>query len=279
METVRQFLRKRRWLAFFVHQLLILALAFGFLNLVRAVSGRTIHGGREPVGLLDGIGLVLLSIGVIVFTVFFYRRIKDENAPALGIELSVRRFIEFIAGLLVGFVFVITPYLTAVYNRRLFVVDSITAHSDVFPALQIIAVAFILLLVQAVAEETANRAFPLRLWENRPLFFRLLVPSVFFALLHLADENLSFERPAVLIVAGAVQTLAYLLTGNIWLTSGIHTGANAASFSVTGLWYAGAVVALAGASPYPNWTAIAALLVLMSVLYAVSRSAHKKTRL
>jgi membrane protease YdiL (CAAX protease family) len=276
MDAVRQFLRKRLWLAFLIHQLLIFALAFGFLNLVRRISGRTIHGGRDAVGLIDGTGLVLLSVGVIAFTIFFYRWIKDKDAAPLGIGISVRRFVEFLVGLFIGFVFVISPYLIAVYNERLFVADRITAHFDNFQTIQIISFAFFLLLLQGVMEETTNRAFPMRIWEHRPLVFRILVPSVFFALLHLADENFSLERIAVLVAAGITLSLAYLLTENVWFASGVHTGANFASFSVTGLWHAGAVVALVGESAYPNWLASGSMLVLMSILFAAK---IKKSRL
>lgn len=256
--------------------MLIFALAFGFLNLVRTISGRTIHGGRDPIGLIDGIGLILLSVGVIIFTTFFYRWIKGKNAPPLGIQISLRRFVELLLGLTIGFVFVIAPYLIALLNGTMFVADRITAHFDTFQIVQIITVAFLLLLLQGVMEETTNRAFPIRLWEHRPLFFRILIPSVFFALLHLADENFSFDRFAVLVIAGITLSLAYLLTGNVWFASGIHTGANAAAFSVTGLWHAGAVVALAGESAFPNWIAGVLMLVLMSVLYGFFNIRSKK---
>jgi CAAX protease family protein len=268
MGAIREFFKRRLWLAFLLHQLLIFALAFGFLNLVRKISGRTIHGGREPVGLIDGIGLILLSIGVVAFTIFFYRRIKGADAKPLGIGISLRRSVEFLIGLIIGFAFVIAPYLIAVYSGRLFIADRITAHFGNFQVAQILIVAFFFLLLQSVTEETANRAFPIRLWENRSLAFRVLVPSVFFALIHLADEDLSFERIAILFVGGVIQSLAYLLTGNIWFSAGIHTGANAASFAVTGLWHAGAVVALAGQAAYPNWLAVVSMLVLMCVLFA-----------
>jgi membrane protease YdiL (CAAX protease family) len=271
MNSIREFFRRRLWTAFLFHQLLIFALAFGFLNLVRSISGRTIHGGREPVGLIDGIGLVLLSVGIIVFTIFFYQWIKDADAPPLGIGISFRRFIELIIGLLIGFAFVIAPYLIGYINGTMFVADRITARFGGFQIAQIISIAFFLLLLQGIMEEITNRAFPIRLWEHRTFLFRILVPSVFFALLHLADENFSFERIAILIIAGIIQSLAYLLTGNIWFTSGLHTGANVASFSVTGLWHAGAVVALAGQSAYPNWIAGLSMLALMSVLFFIFR--------
>ncbi|MET0753029.1 MAG: CPBP family intramembrane glutamic endopeptidase [Pyrinomonadaceae bacterium] len=276
MDSIREFFRRQRWAAFLFHQLLIFALAFGFLNLVRSISGRTIHGGREPIGLIDGTGLVLLSLGAIAFTIFFYRWIKDADAPPLGIEISFRRFVELLIGLLIGFAFVIAPYLIAYLNGTMFVADRITAHFGSFQIIQIISFAFFLLLLQGIMEEITNRAFPVRLWEHRSFLFRILVPSVFFALLHLADEGFSFERIAILIIAGIIQSLAYLLTGNIWFASGLHTGANVASFSATGLWHAGAVVALAGQSAYPNWVAVLSMLLVFSAVFVIQKKYLKK---
>ena len=125
-------------------------------------------------------------------------------------------------------------------------------------------------------EEITNRAFPIRLWEHRSLLFRILVPSVIFALLHLADESFSFERIAVLIFAGIIQSLAYLLTGNIWFASGMHAGANFASFSVTGLWHAGAIVALTGEPAYSNWTAAATMLAILIFVFVLSKKKFHK---
>ena len=66
----------------------------------------------------------------------------------------------------------------------------------------------------------------MRLWERRSLWFRLLVPSVFFAVIHLADEQFSFERFSILLVAAVVQGLAYALTGNIGDRLGKTAGAS-----------------------------------------------------
>lgn len=101
--------------------------------------------------------------------------------------------------------------------------------------------------------------------------FRLFVPCLFFALIHLADEQFDFERFAVLLAAGIVQGLAYLLTGNIWFASGLHAGANIASFSITGLWHAGAIVSVAGQSTISNSVMVLILLVLLSLAFVLKQ--------
>jgi uncharacterized protein len=259
------------WAAFFIHQLAIFALAVGFLSAVRKLSGRNIHLGAEPIGLFDGFALIALSVAVIYLTNLFYRWLKGKDAAPLGIAFSARRLLDLIIGLLIGFAFIIAPWINAVLRGTASVTDRIDAHFDGFSIFRIFTFAFVLLLVQGIMEETVNRAFPMNLWKHRALLFRLIIPSVFFALIHLADEQFGFERFAVLIMAGIIQGIAYALTGNVWFSSGLHTGANLASFSITGLWHAGAIVALSGYSSVPNWLMILILLILLSLIFILKQ--------
>lgn len=228
--------------------------------------------------MFDGAALVALSAGVIFLTRALYRWIKGSDAPPLGLAPSPRRLIDLVAGMLIGFAFIIWPYIHALSKGTATIHDRIDAHFDHLTAAGVLCVALFLLLMQAVTEETANRAFPMRLWERRPLWFRVLVPSVLFAALHLADEQFNFERICILLLAGIVQSLAYALTGNIWLTSGVHAGANAAAFSVSGFWHAGAVVSVAGHPSVPNWVAVALMLTAFGVALGLSRR-YKMSRL
>src|SRR5690606_24487500 len=115
----------------------------------------------------------------------------------------------------------------------------------------VIVSAWFLLLLQAVMEETVNRAFPMNLWHDRSILFRLLVPATFFVLIHLASEPFSAGRVVLLFTAGLFHGLAFALTGAVWLTSGLHFGANVAAFSVSGIWHAGAIVSIEGRPAFP----------------------------
>ena len=271
MYAFLELLKKHLWAAFLLHQLAIFALAVGFLAAVRRLSGRNIHLGAEPIGFLDGIALIALSVGVIYLTNLLYHRLKGKTAAPLGIALSPRRFLELIIGLVIGSAFVIAPWISALLRKTAAITDRIDAHFDGLSIARIFAFAFILLLVQGVMEETVNRAFPMRLWQHRALLFRLIIPAVFFALIHLADENFSFERFAVLMTGGIIQGIAYVLTGNIWFSSGLHTGANLAGFSMTGLWHAGALVSVSGYSSVPVWLTGLILLILLSSVFVLKQ--------
>src|SRR5215216_4247441 len=109
MQTFLEWLKRYLWAVFLIHQLGIFALAFGFLFLVRKITGRNIHLGRDPIGLIDGAALIVLSVTVIYLTNLLYRWLKGENASPLGIALSPRRVLDLVVGLLIGFIFVIAP--------------------------------------------------------------------------------------------------------------------------------------------------------------------------
>ena len=271
MGALATWFRQHLWAAFLVHQAGLFIIAIVFLSSVRRITGRTIHLSKDPIGLGDGALLVVLSIGVILLTRVFYRWIKGDSAPSLGVALTPRRFLDLVIGLLIGFAFVIAPWISALLRGTASIYDRINAHFDRFSVARILTVAFFMLLLQAIMEETTSRALPMRLWEHRTLAFRMIVPSIFFVTIHLVNEQFSFERIGVLFMAGILQSIAYALTGNIWLASGLHAGANFAGFSISGLWYAGAVVALIGEPTIPYWVAGMLMLAVFSAIFVLLR--------
>jgi membrane protease YdiL (CAAX protease family) len=192
----------------------------------------------------------------------------------LGIRLTARRLLEVVIGLVLGGAFFIAPWASALWLGTASIHDRITAHFDSFSVARILAVSFFMLLLQAIMEETTSRAFPMRLWDHRSLAFRMIVPSIFFVAIHLVSEQFSLERAGVLFMVGILQSIAYALTGNIWFASGLHAGANIAGFSVTGLWHAGAVVALVGRPTIPHWASGMIMLAVFSAIF-VSLRPHR----
>ena len=77
-------------------------------------------------------------------------------------------------------------------------------------------------------------------------------------------------------MAGVVQSFAYVFTGNIWFASGLHSGANSAAFSISGLWHAGAVVALTGRPTIPYWAPGVIMLAVFSAVFVLQRRHREK---
>jgi membrane protease YdiL (CAAX protease family) len=176
--------------------------------------------------------------------------------------------LELLAGLLIGYALALLPWAIALLSGTAVITERLDMN---YWAILILAAAFFLLFTQAVMEEITNRAFPMRLWAHRSFLFRIIVPSIFFAAIHLAGEQFAFERFGILFAAGIAQSLAYALTGNIWFTSGVHAGANYAIFSISGLWYAGALVNVAGQPAFPHWLTVMIILIFLSLIYGFRR--------
>lgn len=263
------FLRRNPWVVFLAHQSFLFATAAGFLYSFRTLTGRDAHLGREPLGAAGAAALVVLSSAVIALTWALYRWVRAEDWRPLGIKPSARRAAEMLAGALFGFALAAWPWLAALALGRASVRDNLGAHFGGLDAARVVAVGVALLLLSALTEEVANRAFPMRLWQNRSLAFRVIVPSLFFAAAHFAGEPFGGERALTLFAAGVTQSLAYALTGDVWLASGLHFGANYAGFSASGLWHAGAVAQVFVARPLaPNWLTAALMLIIVVVAFA-----------
>jgi membrane protease YdiL (CAAX protease family) len=248
-------LKRHPWVIFLLQQAILFASGWVYLNVVRMLTGKTIHNGRDPFGLIDGIAFVLFVVAMIILTKWLYHRVKGNQAPSLGIALSSRRFRDFLVGTLIGFVIQASAWVVSLMLGTVRVGDKVGAHFNKLAIVSTLSVGIFFLLLNSILEETTSRAFPMRLWAHRSLIFRILIPSIFFATLHLADEQfgglLFYER----FIGGVVLSVAYALTGNIWLACGLHTGINYARFSVSGLWHAGAVVTLVGQLYIPLWAA------------------------
>lgn len=253
MKSFAQILKRHRWAVFLIQQAIIFAIGFAFLSLVRLFTGKTLRGGRDPVGWFDGAAYVLLLIAIILITRGLYYWVEGNDAPPLGIALSPRRFLLFLAGFLLGFVFNSWAWMSGLVAGTAAVRDQIGLHLDGTGITRALLTGLLMGLANSLLEEITNRAFPMMLWRHRSLAFRMFVPSLFFAAQHLVAEPFDLARFVYLISLGVVLSAAFALTGNIWLGVGFHTGYFLASVSLSGLWHMGAIVAISGRPILPVW--------------------------
>jgi membrane protease YdiL (CAAX protease family) len=241
------------WSAFLILQAIQFACCWSYLNLVRLFTGKTIHGFKDPFGAIDGAGFVLLTFLILVFTDELYRRVAGNTAPPLGFSLSSMRTVNCLLGMVIGFLVQSIPWLLGLTTGCLKVEDRVWAHFNPAGVVRVLCVGMFFLTLSSVLEEGACRAFPMALWERYPLAIRILVPSFFFAVLHLADERFDLLKFYERFMFGVVLSVAYALTNNIWFAVGLHTGINYACMAVNGLWHAAAVVDLSGRLGRLQW--------------------------
>jgi membrane protease YdiL (CAAX protease family) len=255
----------RRWIFFFGQQIALLVISWLFLNMVRWFSGRTIHGAKDPLGVVNTFLVLTLWVAISVGTYFFYRATEGRVAPAFGVSLSRRRVVDFLAGTLVGLIVIGIPTMLGLVFGTMSIADSIRKHLSPLGIFLYLGLGIVLLLGNSVSEEITSRAYPMQLFRDKALWVRIIIPSIFFATLHLADESFDLSAFYDRTIVGIVLGIAYAMTENIWLASGLHTGTNAAVVWTNGAWWVGALIKTSGRPLLSDWT-INLVWTLVSVL-------------
>lgn len=92
-----------------------------------------------------------------------------------------------------------------------------------------------LFLLGAAGEELLMRGYPFQaLYTRHGAFWTLLVTSIFFAGLHIANPNITVLSLVNIFLAGVLLGSAYLATGSLWFPIGLHFGWNFIQGSVLG---------------------------------------------
>ena len=258
------FLRRHPFALFLLHQVVVFGCGMAFLVTVRALSGRTLHGARDPLGALDGAAYFVLVALIVAGTVWLWSRVREPSAPPLGLAPSVLRLWRAALGCSAGFALNAVPWLGAL----LFGSARVETWSwDALPAGGValaLAVGLAMGIGNAFLEEATSRAFPLRVLERWRLRARIAAAALAFAAQHLVDEGFAPARFLYLTSLGVIFAAAYAHTGDVYLGFGLHLGWYLASVVPAGRWHAGSLFALEG-SPMPSYAVIDGLLLLVAL--------------
>jgi len=240
------FLRRHDWLAFLLQQFLVFALAVVLLQGARLLTGKSIHGGKDMMGPVEFVAMLVLFAAMIGVSVWMYRGAAGPKAPALGLVPSVRGLGHALVGFALGLVAVGWPLFISLASGQMHVTETLFSRFEATRVLGMLALGTVTLTANSIVEEVTSRAVPFQLFRHRALLFRVLVPALLFAALHLADEPFRLGAFYSRTIAGIVFGLAYLLTRDIWFASGLHTGTNQAVLLASGKWHMGALVHASG---------------------------------
>lgn len=169
---------------------------------------------------------IIIAIAIFAWVKFVEKRnIRSIGLPKKG---SLK---EFSIGLLIGFVlFLIVIFLMYIFGFAKF-------NSKVnFDSIHIFILLFIGWIIQSSTEEILSRGWHLPIMSNKyNVKFGLIYSSMFFALLHIFNQGITFISVLDLIVFGILAGLYTLKRGNIWGACGIHAAWNCAQGSLFGL--------------------------------------------
>jgi hypothetical protein len=156
-----------RGAALVAQQFAIFVSGWAVLTLVHRLTGRTLHGGVDAAGLIDGIAVVVVYAVHIAVTVALNRVVRPAGPP-LGIRPRRGAALHFVGGLLGAGVVVSAPWTLALLAGRAHVVDTLAAHAVSVGAASL-AFGIGIGLLNSVVEETTRRIGRTgRLFKGRP---------------------------------------------------------------------------------------------------------------
>jgi uncharacterized protein len=175
-------------------------------------------------------------------SVFLARHFLDHRSiVSLGLKLEWRALTDIAAGIVITFVMMGLIYAGMSFMGWI-TFKGFAWQTD--PPLMVIGnfilVIFLFLLV-GWSEELLSRGYHLQtIASGLNKFWGVIISSVIFGLLHLANPNASWVSAVGIFFAGMFFAFGYLRSGKLWLPIGMHIGWNlfegcVFGFSVSGL--------------------------------------------
>lgn len=169
----------------------------------------------------------LSFIGIIITIVLYLLLFKKDIYLLKKIKFKPS---HFFIGCLIGFLLNSICALSAIINKDL----SLSLGS--FSIITLI-ISFLVITIQSTAEELVCRLFVyqnLRRISKSPLVW-ILVNSIFFGLLHIANDGVTILAIIDIIIYGIFMSLLVYYFDSIWLVSAIHTSWNFTQNIILGL--------------------------------------------
>ncbi|QCX37571.1 CPBP family intramembrane metalloprotease [Aureibaculum algae] len=154
-------------------------------------------------------------LGVFSLLHLFMKNVDKEKFINLGFSIK-GRFKELYLGFLIGAIVMALGYIL------LIIIDEIKFNNIEFNLKELVISLFLYFFV-AVAEEALARGYVLK---NFMLSFNkyiaLILSSLLFAVMHLANPNMDWFSFLNLFLAGILLGMSYIYTKNLWFPIALH---------------------------------------------------------
>ena len=181
---------------------------------------------------INGLPFLLISevieFPAILASIFLVRRFLDKRSfISLGLHLDRRTIFDIFAGIGIAFVMMGLIFFFE-FSQGWLSINSfawkIESAQNVITQVLLFFIAFIFV---AWNEELMSRGYHLQtISSGLNLFWGLIISSVIFGGLHLANPNATWVSALGIFFAGLFLGYAYVSTGRLWLSIGLHIGWN-----------------------------------------------------
>ena len=161
-----------------------------------------------------------LTLGATLLTLWLFMRFVDR-LPFVELGFQIKdRLKEFFVGVLAGGVIMIVGFLI------LIAFNEINFTNFFYDGIQLL-LSILLFISVAVLEEVLLRGYILRnLMISFNKYVALVISSLLFASMHLANPNMDLFSFIDLFLAGILLGISYIYTKNLWFPIGLHLGWN-----------------------------------------------------
>ena len=197
-----------------------------FLAIFYALALPMIFGLRALIGFSKSSPWVIVIIAASAIpAVYIARRwIDGKRFASLGLEPGKRSAMDavfgfLLSGVMAGIVFVAMATLGFVDNVHLAPVDAAAARA--------LAGSVLLMMLVGFWEELVFRGYILQnMAEGMGMKVAVLISCLLYGLIHAANPNAGLLSTAIIVLFGYLRIYGYLITGQLWLSFGMHAGWN-----------------------------------------------------
>jgi CAAX protease family protein len=204
--------------------LFLVVASLGALLLPRGLAARIL----SPNSLLGVALSEVAELAAVMLSVWLVRRFLDHRPfVALGIAVNRRTLADLGIGFAISMVMMASIFIAEVGLGWLAITGTAWQASTLqTAALQVLAFLGVFVLV-GWNEELLSRGYQLQtISSGLGLPAGLIVSSAIFGVLHLANPHASLMAAGGILVAGLFLGYAYVRTGQLWLSIGLHIGWN-----------------------------------------------------
>jgi len=170
----------------------------------------------------------IVELVAVTLSVYLARRFLDKRPFAgLGLKLDSRTLPDLLAGIGIA-----AGIMALVFGLHLalgwLTVEGFAWEREDLPSvLGGMALMFVIFALTGWNEELLSRGYHLQtLVSGTNLLWGVVISSVIFSVLHLSNPGALWNSAAGIFLAGLFLAYAYLRTGQLWLSIGLHLGWN-----------------------------------------------------